>query len=182
MPTFGVKASGKVSSSVSSKDVTEAVVFQGLSADLHGIAVRVAGGHTEGLWMRARTRALQVGTEGSADADIAVESGPGARTVVLFSRLAHVPDVAADATSGMELRALLHVCTRPGDMSLTVKSAKNGALEGRGRIRKTTGAGMTGAFLVSMGPLHAGIELAGGVVSVRPLAGGGWLDEKLRER
>jgi len=179
--TFGIKASGKAATAVTSDDVSKEILFQGLSADLDGIAVRLLRSHTEGLWMRARTKALRVTTEGAADAEIAVESGPGARTVELFSRLAHVPDVAADATSGTELRALLHLRARPGDLALTVKEAKNGALEGRGRIRKTA-AGASGAFLVSVGPFHAGIEISPAGVSVNPLAGGAWLDEKLRQR
>ena len=182
MSTFGIKASGKAASAITSEDVSKDFLFRGLAADLDGIAVRLLRGRTEGLWMRARTRTMRVSTDGSAEAEIAVESGPGARIVELFSRLAHVPDVAADATSGTELRALLHFRARPGELALTVKEAKNGALEGRGRIRKTTAAGATGAFLVSVGPLHAGIEIAPGGVSVMPLADGAWLDERLRQR
>lgn len=181
MSTFGIKASGKTATAVTSDDVSKEILFQGLSADLDGIAVRLLRSHTEGLWLRARAKALRVTTEGAADTEIAVESGPGARTVELFSRLAHVPDVAAEAAGGTELRATLHLRARPGDLGLTVKEAKNGALEGRGRIRKTA-AGASGAFLVSVGPLHAGIEISPGGVSMNPLAGGAWLDEKLRQR
>ncbi|CAN5920849.1 hypothetical protein BH11MYX4_BH11MYX4_25930 [soil metagenome] len=181
MSTFGVTASGKVGSDVASADITEAIAFPGATADLEGIAVRLHGGHSEGLWLRARSRALEVTTAGSADAEIAIESGPGARTIELFSRMAHVPDVAADATSGTELRGRLHLRVRPQDVSLTVMEAKNGALEGRGRIRRTA-AGTSGAFLVSVGPFRAGLEVARGGVSLNPVAGSAWLEEKLRQR
>lgn len=177
---FAVRASGKVGSDLHSHAVGHTLDFSGMSADLEKIALRLDRGHSEGLWMRAQTRLLRVGTAGTADADIALESGPGARTVELFTRLAHVPDVAGDATSGTELHARLHLRVRPEDLSLTVNEAKNGALETRGRIRRTPGR-TSGAFLVSVGPFHAGFDLTGSGVSVNPLAGGDWLDEKLRQ-
>ena len=176
---FTARASGKVGSDLRSDDVGETIDFPGVTADLEKIALRLDGGHSEGLWMRARTRLLRIGTAGTADADIAIESGPGARTVELFTRLAHIPDVAADATTGTELRARTQLRIRPQDLSLTVQDAKNGPLETRGRIRRAKER-TTGAFLVTVGPFHAGIDLSGSGVSVNPLAGGDWLDEKLR--
>ncbi len=177
---FSARASGKVGSDVRSEDVGKTIDFAGVRADLENIALRLDGGHSDGLWLRAQTQLLRIGTSGAADADLAVESGPGARTVELFTRLAHVPDVAAEATSGTELHARMHLRVRPQDLSLTVSEAKNGALETRGRIRRTPGR-TSGAFLVTVGPFHAGIDLSGSGVSVNPLAGGDWLDDKLRQ-
>jgi hypothetical protein len=42
--------------------------------------------------------------------------------------------------------------------------------------------GPTGAFLLSVGPIHAGLDVHDGTTSVVPLAGGDWLQEKLRTR
>ena len=39
-----------------------------------------------------------------------------------------------------------------------------------------------GSFVFSLGPIHSGLHLHDGGVSVVPLAGGAWLDEKLREQ
>jgi hypothetical protein len=181
--TFKVTSSGKVWSGIASADPAKAIGFPGAGADLTDVALRLDRGHAEGLWLRARARdpLVTMRDPGGADAEIAVESGPGDRTMELFTRLAHLPDVAADVTAGTQLHAMLHLRVRPHDVSLGVTEAKNGALEGRGRVRKTP-AGLTGAFLVGMGPFRTGIALEDGTVSVRPLAGGGWLDEKLQSR
>ena len=133
--------------------------------------------------MRARFDRSIATTSGrsSFDTDIGVRSGPGARTLKLFTRMASLPDVAADAASGSELVASMHLQVRSGDLSLSV-SGKNGAMEGRGRIRKRAATGPSGAFLLSVGPFHAGLDLHDGETAVVPLAGGDWLEEKLRTR
>ena len=180
---FQVGASGKVWSNLESADPGKAIALPGAGADLTGLSLRLDSGHAEGLWLRARSHDTSVMTAaGGADADIAVDSGPGGRTMELFTRLAHLPDVAADATAGTQLSALAHLRVRPGDVSLALIRAKNGALQGRGRLRKTESAGLTGAFLVGLGPFRTGLDLHAGEVSVRPLVGGDWLEEKLRQR
>ena len=182
-PGLEVGASGKAWSNLESADPSKALAFPGAGADLTGIALRLRGGsaHAEGLWLRTRFKDTKVMTAGEADADIAVEAGPGDRTLELMTRLAHLPDVAADAAAGTHLSSLLHLRVRPSDVSLAVTQAKNGALEARGRVRRKTDT-TTGAFLLSVGPFTTGVDIQGGEVSVRPLAGGAWLDERLRQR
>jgi hypothetical protein len=180
---FMVSTSGKLWTDIESENIDKSVSFPGAGADLHALDLKMLKGHEEGLWMRTRFARSIATTSGRTgfDTDIAVRSGPGARTLKLFTRMASLPDVAADAASGSELDASMHLQVRPGDLSLSV-SGKNGAMEGRGRIRKRATGGPTGAFLLSVGPFHAGLDLHDGDTSVVPLAGGDWLEEKLRTR
>ncbi len=180
---FTFVTSGKAWTNVASEDVEKGLAFPGGGADLHDLGLKILKGHEEGLWMRARfdrSIATLSGRPGF-DSDIGVRSGPGARTLKLFTRMASLPDVAADAASGSELVASMHLQLRPGDISLAV-SGKNGAMEGRGRIRKRAEGGPTGAFLLSVGPFHAGLDVHDAETSVVPLAGGDWLEEKLKTR
>jgi hypothetical protein len=186
--TFGDDAftfvtSGRAWTNVASDDVEKSVSFPGGGMDLHDLGLKILKGHEQGMWMRARldrTIATIAGRPGF-DSDIGVRMGPGARTLELFTRMASLPDVAADAASGSEANGSMHVQLRPGDVSLAV-SGKNGAMEGRGRIRRRTGGGPTGAFLFSVGPFHAGLDVHDGESSVVPLAGGDWLEAKLQKR
>lgn len=180
---FKVGASGKAWADIASENIEKSVSFPGAGVDLQGLDLKILKGHEEGLWMRARFDRSIATTSGrsSFDTDIGVRSGPGARTLKLFTRMASLPDVAADAASGSELVALMHLQVRSGDLSLSV-SGKNGAMEGRGRIRKRAATGPSGAFLLSVGPFHAGLDLHDGETAVVPLAGGDWLEEKLRTR
>jgi hypothetical protein len=182
--TFGFVCSGKAWSNVVSGDVHKAVAFPGAGVDLRGVGLRLLDGHAEGLWMRARFEKATANTSSpfALESDIAVESGPGDRTLELFTRLAKLPDLAADVTSGSRLTASLHLHVRPDDIALAVMDAKNGILEGRGRIRKRANEEMTGAFVLAAGPLRTGLDLHDGKVSVAPFRGGGWLDAKLQKR
>ena len=180
---FTFVASGKTWTDVASENVEKSVSFPDAGADLHDLGLKLLKGHENGLWMRARFErsvATVAGRPGF-DSDIGLRMGPGARTLKLFTRMASLPDVAADAASGSEAVGSMHLQLRPGDISLAV-SGKNGAMEGRGRIRKRTSGGPTGAFLFSVGPFHAGLDVHDGESSVVPLAGGDWLQEKLQSR
>ena len=181
---FAFETSGKAWSNVVSEDLEKAVTFPGTAVDLHGISLRLKSGHTEGLWMRSRFENAKLSTTapGGFDTDIAVDSGPGDKTLELFTRMTSLPDVAADVASGTQLVASTHLRVRPGLIAFTVMKSKNGPMESRGRVQKRTGEPVGGAFLVSVGPFHAGLDLTGGGVSVRPLAGGGWLEEKLQKQ
>jgi hypothetical protein len=181
---FSFVTSGKAWTNVASEDVEKAVAFPGSGVDLHDVALRLASARTSGLWVRSRFDKARLSTTAPLgfDTDIAVDSGPGDRTLELFTRLASLPDVAADAAAGTQLAASLHLRVVPGLIALTVARAKNGALESRGRVQKRSGSELSGAFLFSVGPFHSGLDLHAGSVSVVPLAGGAWLDEKLRER
>ena len=175
--------SGKAWTNVASADIHEAVTFPDSGVDLDGLAVRVAKASSSGLWMRARLASAKLSTTSppSFETGIGVRGGPGDRTLELFTRLGSLPDVAADVASGAELAASLHLRVRPELVALTVTNAKNGALEVRGRAQKRPGSALSGAFLMSVWPLRAGLALEGGDVTIVPLAGAGWLDEKLAE-
>ncbi len=180
---FTFVTSGKAWTDVVSEDFHERVSFPGGGADFHDLGLKILKGHEEGLWMRARfdrSIATVAGRPGF-DSDIGIRSGPGTRTLELFTRMASLPDVAADAASGAEATGFMHLQVRPGDIALSV-SGKNGAMEGRGRIQKRAPGGPTGAFLFAVGPFHAGLDIHDGESSVVPLVGGDWLQEKLKTR
>lgn len=182
--TFSFTSSGKAWSNVVSEDIDKAVAFPGTGVDLHDVGLRLENAHTTGLWVRSRFENAKLSTTAPIgfDSDIGVNAGPGDRTLELFTRLARLPDVAADAAAGSQLAAALHLQVRPTLLALTVQKAKNGALETRGRLQKRSASELRGAFLVSVGPLHFGLHIHGGGVSVVPFAGGAWLDEKLQQR
>ena len=181
--TFSFATSGKAWSNVVSEDIDKAVAFPGSGVDLHDVALRLESARTTGLWVRSRFQNATLATTGAVgfDSDIGVDSGPGDRTLELFTRLAKLPDIAAEVASGTQLAASLHLRVRPTLIALTVQKAKNGALEARGRVQKRSESALSGAFVFSLGPIHSGLHLHDGGVAVVPLAGGAWLDEKLRE-
>lgn len=182
--TFAFATSGKVWTNVVSEDVEKAVAFPGTGLDLHDVALRLESGHAEGLWARARLENARLSRTPPLgfDTDLAVDSGPGDRTLALFTRLASLPDIAAEAASGTQLAASLHLRVRPGLIALAVTSAKDGPLESRGRVQKRAASPLSGAFLLRAGPFRAGLDVREGHVSVVPLAGDGWLDEQLQKR
>lgn len=181
--TFGFVGSGKAKANVVSSDIERGIAFPDTEVDLRDIGLRLESGHEEGLWLRARFANAKLDpSAASADTDIGVASGPGDRTVKLFTRIASLPDVAADATAGTQLSASMHLRVRPRDLVLTLMGAKNGALQARGRVEKRANAAMTGAFLLSVGPFYTGLDLHDGQVGVSPLAGRDWLDQKLQNR
>ena len=181
---FTFETTGKAWTNLVSEDLAKAVAFPGSGVDLRDVALKLKSGHAEGLWLRSRFQNARLSTASPVgfDTDIAVDSGPGDRTLELFTRLVSLPDVAADVASGTQLAASLQMRVRSGLISLAVTKAKNGPLESRGRVAKRSGEQVSGAFLVNVGPFHAGLDLHGGGVSVAPLAGGGWLEDKLEKR
>jgi hypothetical protein len=176
--TFAFTASGKAWTNMASADIAKAIAFPGAGLDLHGVALALESGQTSGLWVRASLANAKLSTTGAAfDTDIAVDAGPGDRTLALFTRMASLPDIAAAAASGTRLAASLHVRVRPDLIALTVTKAENGPLEVHGKATKRADSPLGGAFLMSVGPLRAGLRLQRGDVSVVPLASGAWLDE-----
>gem|GEM_PF-6857046 len=174
-------ATGKAFSNVVAKDVATSIVLPSSAVDLHDIAIRSGSGHAEGLWLRARTTTATISPKArTAHITIAATSGPGDRTMAFFTRMASLPDIAAEAAAGEDLTALMHVQLRPRDVLFTVEQAKNGALGGAGRLHKQAERPLTGAFLLTLGPARAGLSLDGGGMSVHPFASPEWLAEKLR--
>jgi hypothetical protein len=179
----GFVVSGKAWTDLATPELDKSIGFVNAGSDLHDMRVKIMEGHEEGLWMRSRLERAVATTSGRVgfDADIGIRAGPGARTLKLFTRMASLPDVGADAASGSEAIASMHLQVRPGDIALSV-SAKNGATEARGRLRKAGSTPPKGAFLFSVGPFHAGLDVHDGTTDVVPLAGGDWLENKLRSR
>ena len=66
-----------------------------------------------------------------------------------------------------------------GGFQLHLDRATVGDTEGHGVLVKGK-AGSVGAFLIEHGLLHAGLELRGGDVKLKPLASFDWLEERQR--
>ena len=181
---FRFVSSGTTSTNVESEDIRKSIAFPGARADLHDLAIRLLDGHAQGMWLRARSDDTRVATSGATatDMSIAVESGPGDETVKLFTRIASLPDLTADVTHGTQLDAVIHIRVRHDDIALGVLHARNGVLQGRGRLHKAKGHRTSGAFVFSVGPLDSGLDIQDGHVAVKPFRGGAWLDETLQKR
>jgi len=179
---FSFSASGKSWTNVIAKDAAKAITFPASGVDLHDVALRLKDARTRGVWLRSTFEGARLTPSGPAagfDMDIAARSGPGDRTLALFTRLATLPDVAASAASGTHLDAALHLRVRPTLISLGVKSSKNGPLESHGRLQKRKGHPATGAFLLDLSGVRSGLAFGGGSFALAPLAGDAWLEEKL---
>lgn len=178
---FAVVASGDSSAGLASKDLARELHFPGARADLNDIAITLREGHAEHLWLRARTDDARAATNGAGrgHASFAVVSGPGEEATRFFTRMASLPDLAADIVHGRQLEATLRLDVRDRDLTLDVTGAKNGLVEGRGRLLKSHGRPAAGAFLIAAGGVTAGLEMGRGTISVRPLAGGEWLDQRI---
>jgi hypothetical protein len=181
---FSFVSSGTTSTRVVSDDLSKWIAFPAARVDVHDVAVRLLNGHSRGMWVRARSADTRIATSGATatDSTIDVTAGPGEQAVQLFTRLASLPDVAADVTHGTQLEAALHLRVRQGEISLGILRAHDGALDGRGRVRKRVGQAPSGAFLLSVGPVFAGLDIERGNVSIRPLATSSWLAETLAKR
>jgi hypothetical protein len=182
--TVGVVASGKAWANLVSQDRNGVFALPGSGADLTNVGIKSGSGSAQGLWLRTRVTSSVIDTKrGLSDIDVDAVSGPGDRTMQFFTRMAKLPDVAAEAAAGDDMKAALHVQARPADVSVAVKGT-NGPIEGRGRVRKRGERPPTAAFLVSMGPVKVGLDLEGdgGGMDVHPFAGEGWLEEKLKVR
>ena len=86
--TSSFAASGKVWSNVASQDIDKVVMFPGTGGNLHDVALRLGSAQTSGLWVRSRFENAKLSTTAPTgfDADIGVDSGPGDRTLELFTR------------------------------------------------------------------------------------------------
>ena len=181
---FSVVCSGTSSTDLRSADLTDALTFPGARVDIHDVSMKLLNSDAQGMWVRARSSDTRVATsgKGSTDSHIAVESGPGAQTTKLFTGLAHLPDIAADIAAGAQLEAAVHLRVRHNDVSLDIDRAKDGAIEGAGRLHHRPDKKPTGAFLVTAGQLSAGIDITESGVSVVPLATNEWLKETVAKR
>ncbi|MDB4940926.1 MAG: hypothetical protein JWP97_460 [Labilithrix sp.] len=173
---FWMRASGSSATDLASKELARDLTFPNARVDLHDMDLRLLGGHSEGLWMRARSSDTRITTagQGVADSHIAVESGPGDAATRLFTRLASLPDLAANATAGETLSATMALRIRHEDVVLDVTDVKDGALEGAARIHHAGPQPTSGAVLVKAGPLSAGVTFGRGTWSLVPLASKEW--------
>ena len=181
---FAFVASGKTSTDVTSSDVHRDIHLRDTHADLDNMAVKLLDGHAEHMWLRARADDTRIATSGATATDtaIGVVSGPGDQNLKLFTRMASIPDLAADITHGEVLSAQVRLHVRHDEIAIDVVTSKNGILGARGTLHAPSKGGINGALLLSVGPINAGLHFHNGKVSIHPLASGEWLDETLAKR
>lgn len=175
---FSAVASGTTATNITGRTDRLQLAFPGARVDLTDLSVKLLDGHAEGMWLKATSGDVRTVVAGRSDADIQVLSGPGDQAMKLFTRMASIPDLAADVTHGRELAALVHLGVHRGTVTLDIEAARNGAIATRGRLQKPEGRGLAGALLVGLGPVGIGLSFREGDVSVRPLAGKDWLTRK----
>lgn len=179
---FAAVTSGTSVANIVGTHGLNALSFPGARVDLHDTSVRLLDGHADGMWLVAASNDARVAVVGRGGAHLSVRSGPGENVMKLFTRMASLPDIAADLTHGRELDANLDLGVREDGVKLDIDAARNGAITSRGRIEKHAGRRTAGAFLVRLGKVGVGVALREDGVSVRPLAGDDWLESELAPR
>ena len=181
---FAFVASGKASTKIASADVGKDIHLRDTHADLDNMSVKLLGGHADHMWLHARADDTRIATSGATATDMAigVVSGLGEQNLKLFTRMASIPDFLADITHGEVLSAQTRIRVRHDEIAIDVVTSRNGILGARGTLHAPSTGGITGALLLSVGPVTAGLQLRNSKVSIHPLASGEWLDETLAKR
>ena len=175
-------ARGKVAAIVTSKDVEAGVSFGGSTIVMEDAGVRVLDSRTGGLGVAIEIPdglARMKGPNG-VDATTKVRIVPGDKVLAFGASLASLPKALGEAPAGPDATATLRVHSGEGGIDVRVLDARDGDLVVRGRARMPTKAPARGAFLIEIGILSAGVEIAGGKTHVTPFASKGWLEERTR--
>jgi len=179
-PKLDVAGRGKLWLAATSKDAASGIALSGSGLALDDIAVRVKDSRTNGLSLRAdlADALLRVHGAHAFDGTVGVRLTPGDRVLGLLSSLASLPKELGEAPAGREAQATVRVHGGADGADVRVLDAHDGDLAARGRVRKGKHGDARGAFLLEVGVLRAGVEVAGGQTHVQPLASHEWLDEK----
>jgi hypothetical protein len=175
-------AHGKTWLVATSKDVHSGIALNGSGVALDDVGIRVLGSRVGGLGVSIDVTDGLVRTSGKTGADVTLTSRivPGDRVLQLGASLASLPKVLGEAPAGPDARATMRVHGDDAGIDLRLLEARDGDLTMRGRFRKPKQRDGSGAFLVEVGILRAGVEIAGGETHVRPFASKEWLDEHTR--
>lgn len=179
-------AHGKLWAVATSKDVSSGFSFGGSGVALDDVGLRIKESRVGGLGV-----AIDV-TEGlartkkpnSVDASIGMRIVPGDKVLALGASLASLPKALGEAPAGADARAKIRLHSGDDGLDVRVLEARDGDLLVRGRMRQPKQgdkeAPARGAFLLEVGVLSAGVEIAGGETHVSPFASKEWLEEHTR--
>ena len=85
-----------------------------------------------------------------------------------------------EAPAGPDARANVRLHTDEKGVDVRLVEGRDGDLVARGRYRKMKNDVPRSAFLIEVGILSAGVEIAGGETHVTPFAKKDWLDAHTR--
>lgn len=175
-------ARGKIAAIATSKDTHSGISFGGSSASLEDVGLRVKDSRIGGLGVTVDISEGLVRTNkaNGSDTTASVRVVPGDKVLALGASLASLPKVLGEAPAGPDARANIRVHTDEKGVDVRVLEARDGDLVMRGRVRKPKSTPMVGAFLLEIGILSAGVEIAGGGTHVSPFAKKDWLDARTR--
>lgn len=171
-----ILATGKAWLAVKSADIHRLITFPELGADLSSAGIHLDGQAADDLWVKIGLAGTAMRPE-SAETTIKVAAGPGDRILRFGAGAVGIPKEAADITSGQQLDATLKLKKTKTDTALSIVDARDGKLEAKGRLAKSEGSKLRGAFLFELGPLTAGVLVDQGKASVRPFVSKEWLDQ-----
>jgi hypothetical protein len=174
-----VTTSGKTWVSVISKDARRAISLAGSGVELRDTTVRVGNESQSGFAVRAEASdaVVTIGDATAIDAGIALHAGPGDRMLRLVAGIASLPKDLAEAPAGPEATAAVRLRKSGATASARVLEARNGDLMTRG-FWKDRGPTSTGRFFFELGPIHTGVEIENGDVTVKPIVPKDWLEKQ----
>lgn len=175
-------ARGKIAALATSKDTQVGISFGGSTAALEDAGLRVKDSRVGGLGITVEIADGLVRTNkaNGIDTTASVRVVPGDKVLALGASLASLPKALGEAPAGPDARANVRLHTDEKGVDVRLLEGRDGALVVRGRARKPKNAGMSGAFLLEVGILSAGVEIAGGETHVTPFAKTDWLDAHTR--
>lgn len=175
-------AHGKITALATSKDVDTGASFGGSTIALDDVALRVKDSRVAGLGVAIEIPDGLVRTKkpNGVDASVGVRVVPGDKVLQLGASLASLPKALGEAPAGPDARANLRVRSGDGGLDVRLLEGRNGDLVVRGRMRKPKQVDARGAFLLEIGVLSAGVEIAGGETHVTPFASKEWLEQRTR--
>lgn len=173
-----VSASGKAWATASSEDVSKTIALPRLAVELRDVDLRAKDAHGEGMRVAVRADGTTIHTAGPVVAGaLHVDAGPGDRVLSLAATLASLPERVGDVGAGTELHAAARGRAQPGLAALELDGVRQGPFGARGTLVSRRGA-TSGAILLGIGPVNAGLTFRDSHVTVTPFVPDDWLDRK----
>lgn len=175
-------AKGKIAAVATSKDMHSGISFGGSTAALEDVGLRMKDSRTGGLGVTVDISEGLVRTNkaNGIDTTASVRVVPGDKVLALGASLASLPKMLGEAPAGPDARANVRLHTDEKGVDVRLVEGRDGDLVARGRYRKMKNDVPRSAFLIEVGILSAGVEIAGGETHVTPFAKKDWLDAHTR--
>lgn len=175
-------AHGKVVAVATSKDVSSGLSFGGSTIALDDVGLRVKDSRVAGLGVAVEIPEglVRMKKPNGVDASASIRVVPGDKVLALGASLASLPKALGEAPAGPDARANVRLHAGDDGVDMRLLEGRDGDLVVRGRMRKPKQSDARGAFLLEIGVLSAGVEIAAGKTHVTPFASKDWLETRTR--